>query len=121
MSSFILNKYAIRHQKEKVIFDRKTGYVNGVYSSRQNAADIRMGIIPSMLDGYFNKANDDVILLSKKYGKKYSMLNIAFESPLNISNMFMWLYIAYDIIKGGIAKISNSQGFGSKHTSCNYG
>lgn len=99
-SSFILNRYSIKHQKERVIYERKIGYINGIYSSKQNAADIRMGIIPDMLDDFFNTTYEKKILLAKKYGNKYSILNIVFESPLNISDMFMWLYIAYGIITG---------------------
>lgn len=99
-SSFILRKYKVWHQKERIIYERKIDYINGIYSSRQNAADIRMGLVPHLLDEFYDKAYRDKINLAKKYGKKYALFNIIFDLPLNISDMFMWIYIAYEIIKG---------------------
>lgn len=99
-SNFVLNKYKVQHQKDRVIYERKIDYVNEIYSSRQNAADIRMGLVPHLLDDFFDKAYRSKIDLAKKYGKKYALFNIVFEFPLNFSDMFMWIYIAYEIIIG---------------------
>lgn len=99
-SNFVLNKYKVQHKKERIIFERKINYVSGIYSARQNAADIRMGLVPHLLDDFFAKAYKDKIDLEKKYGKKYAFFHIIFESPLNVSDIFMWLYIAHQIIIG---------------------
>lgn len=100
ISNFLVNKYKVQHQKERVIYDRKMDYISSIYSSKKNAADIKMGILPQMLDTFFIKASKNKINLSKKYGKKYALFNTIFESPLIISDMLMWLYIAYGILKG---------------------
>ena len=101
-SSFVLNKYKVRCKKERILCERKINYVSGIYSARQNAADIRMGLITTLLDEFFAKAYKEKIDLEKKYGKKYAILNFVFESPLNISDIFMWLYIAHQIIIGAL-------------------
>ncbi len=100
MSNFLVSKYKVQHQKERVVYDRKIEYISGIYAARQNAADIKMGLIPSLLDDFFNKACKSKVNLEKKYGKKYTFFNIIFESPLNITDMMMWLYIAYGILNG---------------------
>ena len=102
LSSFVLNKYKVRHKEERVGCERKIGYVSGIYSARQNAADIRMGLIQELLDEFFDKAYREKIDLEKKYGKKYALLNVIFESPLDMADMFMWLYIAQQIIVGAL-------------------
>lgn len=99
-SSFVLNKYKVRCKKERIGCERKIDYVSGIYSARSNAADIRMGSITQLLDRFFDKAYKEKIALEKRYGRKYTFLNFLFESPLDISDMFMWLYIAHQIIIG---------------------
>ncbi len=99
-SSFVLNKYKVYCKKERIVCERKINYVSEIYSSRQNAADVRIGIITRLLDDLFDKAYKEKIEIEKKYGKKYAMLNFVFEAPLNISDIFMWVYIAYQIIIG---------------------
>ncbi len=99
-SSFVLNKYKVCCKKERISCERKIKYVSEIYSSRQNAADIRMGIMTNLLDEFFDKAYKEKIDIEKKYGKKYTVLNFVFEAPLNVSDIFMWLYIAYQIIIG---------------------
>lgn len=100
MSNFLINKYKVRHQTECVVYDRKIGYISGIYAARQNAADIKMGLIPALLDDFFNKACKSKVNLEKKYGKKYAFFNIIFESPLTLTDMIMWIYIAYGILNG---------------------
>ena len=102
LSSFVLNKYKVCHKEERIGYERKIDYVSGIYSARQNAADIRMGLIQGLLDEFFDKAYRKKIDLEKRYGKKYALLNVIFESPLDMSDMFMWLYIARQIIVGAL-------------------
>lgn len=100
MSNFMVNKYKLRHQKESIVYNRKMDYISEIYSSRYNAADIRMGTISSLLDEFYIKASKCKIELGRKYGRKFAFFNVLFESPLNVSDMMMWLYIAYGIING---------------------
>lgn len=99
-SNFFRNRYAINHERAKVVSERKMSYVNEVYSLRQYATDVRTSSLPTLFDAFYKTAFYEKVALARKYGKKYALSEIVFDVPLMLSDMLMWLYIARGILRG---------------------
>lgn len=98
--NFVNGKKVYEHKNEKSIIDRRLSYINRVFYLQQYAKDLRTSEIKDVLICDFNNNTDANIRLEKKYSLKYAILNISSDGILSISDMFMWLYIAYQIYIG---------------------
>jgi ATP-binding cassette subfamily B protein len=99
-SKIKMSKTKYMYEKEKIVIDRKINYINNLFYSRETSKDMRLEKLPVLANKIHNASSIEKINLAKKYGLKYAVLNILSESPLDMGDMFMWLYIAHGIIKG---------------------
>lgn len=99
-SNSLISKVSYVNRKEQILPTRKCSYVQEKFFERDSAKELRIETLPQLLIKLFNTAAEEKINITKKYEKKTFGLKILFDAPLDISDMFMWLYIAYGIIKG---------------------
>ena len=99
-SNTLISKVTYAKRKDLTLPTRKCNYVQGKFFGRANAKELRVERLPDILMDLFNKSADEKEYITRKYGGKIAGLKVLFDAPLSVSDMFMWLYIAYGILKG---------------------
>jgi len=96
----LISKLTYSKKEEQILPTRKCSYATSKFFSKANSKDLRVEKISHLLLELFNESSTEKINIVKKYEKKIAGLKVVFDAPLDISDMFMWLYIAFGIIKG---------------------
>ena len=98
MSNSFMSKVVYVEKEKQVLPSRKCDYTQGKFFDRNSAKDIRVEKVSDILVRIFSEAADQKKKIIVEHGKKKACLKVLFEAPLDISDMFMWLYIAHGII-----------------------
>ncbi|MEG2110075.1 MAG: ABC transporter ATP-binding protein [Clostridium sp.] len=100
LANFYKGKLAYKKDREITPIQRKINYIDRIFFLKQYSSDLRVENISNILFGYYDKEYIYKIKSIKKYGKKNTIASIFFESPLEITDIFMWIYIAWQISCG---------------------
>lgn len=98
MSNSFMSKVVYEEKEKQVLPSRKCNYTQGKFFDRNSAKDIRVEQVSEILVRIFMESAEQKKQIIAEHGKKKACLKIFFEAPLDISDMFMWLYIAHGII-----------------------
>lgn len=99
-SNSLISKVSYSEKEKQVLPARKCAYAQDIFFSKKNAKDLRTErlseVLMRMFDDSFRQRQDII----DDHEKKLAGLKTLFNTPLDMSDMFMWLYIAYGIIHG---------------------
>lgn len=99
-SNSLISKITYSKNQKQILPSRKYSYAYGKFFSKESVKDLRLENLSSILMKMFEESAVEKLNIIKKHEKKTAGLKVLFDAPLEISNMFMWLYIAHGIIIG---------------------
>ncbi len=102
LADFYRGRLAYRKDEALTPINRKLNYVNQVFHLKSYAKDVRTETLTELLFQDYETTYRDKIKQVERFGKKKAVLSILFDTPLESTDMFMWLFIAYQIIKGSL-------------------
>ena len=98
------NKVSFRHSKEQNPLDRKKAYINRVYHLADHAKELRIRHADELLMNEYDENTQKMILLDKKYGKKYFVLfGLGWNAVGTITFFAIILYMISLLEKGELA------------------
>lgn len=100
LSNFYISKLSYKTNEMQVEITRKIQYVQDKFFSKKSAKELKTEELKNLLFQIFDCSANKKNTIIQNNGKKMVRLKILFEAPLDISDMFMWLYIAHGIMQG---------------------
>lgn len=105
--SFRNSKVRHRYYEKQVDISREQGYVRRVFYLNEYAKELRLfSELPQLITSMYDNAVKKVLLLIKKYAKKFVGLLMAQSFITNVVSLGVTLYIVYRVLQGEL-KVSD--------------
>lgn len=98
-----LGTLAYEKEKELTPYQRRLNYIDHIIFGKQYSKDVRTENIHEILFGDYDATSDNKIKILQKNEKKESLYLIFQAIPTEAADVFMWIYIAGQIITGELA------------------
>lgn len=99
-SNLLISKVSYSKKEKQTQPSRRCSYVQNKFFNKKSAQELRVENLSSILMKNFDDSAKQRMNIVTSHERKTAGLKVLFEAPLDISDMFMWLYIAYGIIIG---------------------